>query len=372
MATNLSSHASRRASVITWLKQHRARVFLWLRLIVAFGLMAFVIALVAGDRDKLREVDWHMVPLAFSLTLISTVVKAYRWSLLVRQSRMNVGFGRLLGTYMVGAFFNTILPSNIGGDAVRAVDTAAKTGRAADSTSSVLIERGMGMLAIVAAGSVCALLMDDDEVPILFQLAVHAMFAAGIVAIVILRQGWFMGPIVMLLRRLKMGRFAEKVQRLQEAFSVHLWQPGILLLMFGLSVIANALTMGAVYLILTAVTEPVPLLAFVPMIALITTSELIPLSPASLGVKESAYVFFLGLIGVGSASAGVIALIVRVMDWGRALIGGVVFLRRTLVAEREKRKPPDLPSSSDGRHGDGRGDSPEPLPEDSVRVPVAK
>ena len=40
--------------------------------------------------------------------------------------------------------------------------------------------------------------------------------------------------------------------------------------------IANALTMGAVYLILTAVTEPVPLLAFVPMIALITTSELIP------------------------------------------------------------------------------------------------
>ena len=100
---------------------------------------------------------------------------------------------------------------------MRAVDTAAKTGRAANSTSSVLIERGMGMLAIVAAGSVCALLMDDDEVPVLFQLAVHAMFAAGIVAIVILRQGWFMGPIVMLLRRLKMGRFAEKVQRLQEA-----------------------------------------------------------------------------------------------------------------------------------------------------------
>ena len=130
-----------------------------------------------------------------------------------------------------------------------------------------------------------------------------------------------MEPIAVLLRRLHMGRFADKVHHLQEAFSGHLGRPGILLLMFLLSVIANALTMGSVYLVLTAVTDPVPLLAFVPMIALTTTAELIPLSPASLGVKESAYVFFLGLIGVSNAAAGLIALIVRVMDWTRALDG---------------------------------------------------
>ena len=178
MSTHPSSHPARR--VLTWIKQHRARLFLWLRLIVAFGLMVFVISLVAGDRDKLINVDWHLVPLAFLLTMISMVVKAFRWSLLIRQSRMDIPFSRLLGTYMVGAFFNTILPSNIGGDAVRAVDTATKTGRVADSTSSVLIERGIGMMAIVAAGSICALFMEQDAVPFPFQLAVHAMFIAGI------------------------------------------------------------------------------------------------------------------------------------------------------------------------------------------------
>ncbi len=345
-----------RTSFRAWLKQHRARLFLWLRLLVAFGLMAFVISLVAGDTDKLESVDWRLVPLAFALTMISTVVKAYRWSLLTRQSHMNISFGRLFGTYMVGAFFNTILPSNIGGDAVRAVDTAARSGRVADATSSVLIERGMGMLAIVTAGSICTLFLESGTVPIMFMLAVNAMFITGIVGIVILRQGWFMEPIAALLRRFNLGRVAEKVHNLQIAFSGHLGKPGILLSMFVLSVIANALTMSSVYLVLIAVTDPVPIVAFVPMIALCTTAELIPLSPASLGVKESAYVFFLGLIGVANSAAGVIALIVRVMDWGRALLGGIVFLFRTLRAERENRH---LPPPSNGHHG---GELPRPTP----------
>jgi uncharacterized protein (TIRG00374 family) len=368
---------------MAWLKQHRARLFLWLRLLIAFGLMAFVISLVARDQRKLQEVDWRLVPVAFLLTLISMVVKAGRWSLLIRQSRMNISFSRLLGTYMVGAFFNTILPSNVGGDAVRAVDTAAKSGRVADSTSSVLIERGIGMLAIVTAGTICGVLLKPGTVPLLFLLAVYAMFITGIVGIVILRQGWFMEPIVSLLRRLKLGRVADKAHNLQIAFSGHLGRPGILLSMFFLSVIANALTMGSVYLVLFAVTDPVPVLAFVPMISLCTTAEVIPLSPASLGVKESAYVFFLGLIGVNNAAAGVIALIVRVMDWSRALVGGVVFLSRTVRAERAHRQPPDQPPSSDGHHGGGpsrpdpsRDGSPsdalqpgDMVPDESVGVP---
>jgi uncharacterized protein (TIRG00374 family) len=348
-----SPESARRPSFRTWLKQHRARLFLWLRLLIAFSLMAFVIALVASDKDKLEDVDWRLVPVAFALTMISMVVKAFRWSLLTRQSRMDISFGRLFGTYMVGAFFNTILPSNIGGDAVRAVDTAAKSGRVADATSSVLIERGMGMMAIVTAGSICTLFLKSGTVPLPFLLAVNFMFIAGIVGIVILRQGWFMKPIVGILRRFKLGRVAEKVHSLQIAFSGHLGKPGILLSMFVLSVIANALTMSAVYLVLIAVTDPVSILAFVPMISLCTTAELIPLSPASLGVKESAYVFFLGLIGIANAAAGVIALIVRVLDWSRALLGGIVFLIRTLRTERENRKPPDQPPPSDGHHGGG-------------------
>lgn len=338
-----NSPPSRRATVIGWLKLHRARLFLWLRLLIAVALMAFVISLVSNDQDKLAAVNWEWIPLAWVLTLISTGVKAYRWGLLVHESEMDLSFRRLFSSYLVGAFFSTVLPTSVGGDAVRAVDTASATGRTADSTSSVLIERGIGLLSVIGAGSLFALFMEPGTVPMPFLLMVHALFVAGIAGIIVLRQGWFLEPILRLMVRFKMGKMVEKVRHLAEALSGHLCRPRILVQMLILSIIANALTMGATYLVLTAVTDPISVAAFVPMIALTTAAELLPISIAALGVKESAYVFFLGLASVGSAEAGVIAIIMRVLTWGHALLGGIVFLSRT-IRPSTKRKAARLSS----------------------------
>ncbi len=309
---------------------HRARAFGWLRIIVAIVLMGFVVWLVVHDGDQLRNVNWRLIPVAWGLTLVSTAIKALRWGLLVRQSNLEISFRRLFGTYLIGSFFSTVLPTSVGGDAVRAVDMASATGRVADSTSSVLIERGMGLLSVIGAGSLFGLFLDPGKVPQAFILAIHAMFLAGLTGIIILRQGWFIGPLERLMLRFHLGRFVEKARHLHDALSGHLGRPAILAQMLVLSILANALTMGATYIVLIAVTEPIRLAAFVPMIALTTTAELIPISIASLGVKESAYVFFLGLAGVSRPEAGVIALIMRVLTWGHALLGGIVFLSRSV------------------------------------------
>ncbi len=316
-----------------------------LRLVIAFGLMAVVIALVANDRDKLTGINWSLIPLAWLLMLASTVVKSLRWSLLVRQSAMDLSFRRLLGTYLVGAFFSTVLPSSVGGDAVRAVDTAAQTGRVAVSTSSVLIERGIGLLAIFSMGSAVTALMEQGDVPHIFLQMVYAAFIVGVTGLVLLRQGWFMEPITAVLSRLRLFGILDKAQKLQVALSNHLWRPTILLAMFVLSVIANTLTMGAIYLVLTAVRDPIPLAKFVPMIALATVADLIPISISALGVKESAYIFFLGLAGVSGSEAGVIAIIMRVLTWALAMVGGIVFMARTIAARA---------GDDDGDPGGGR------------------
>lgn len=310
--------------------RHRDRLLLWLRVGIAAALMAFVLSLVASDFDTLRNVNWSLIPLAWALTLLSTAVKAYRWGVFARQSGLELPFQRLLGTYFVGAFFNTVLPTSVGGDAVRAVDTASATGRAADSTSSVLLERGIGLLAVAGAGSLFALFLEPDTVPLPFVLLVHGLFVGGIAGVIMLRQGWLFGPVAAIAERIGLGRLVAKGRHLQDAFTEQLRSPGALVQVILLSILANALTLGATYLVLIAVTDPIPASSFVPMIALATTAELIPISIASLGVKESAYVFFLGLVGVGSGAAGVIAIIMRALTWGHAFVGGVVFLSRTL------------------------------------------
>jgi len=345
----LKAAAAARASLWTRLWQSRRRWLPWLRVLVSVGLLAIVVGLVIHDWDKLVGVDWELVPLAWLLMLLSTVVKALRWSLLVRQSRMNLPFRRLLGTYLVGAFFSTVLPTSVGGDAVRAVDTAAHTGRVADSTSSVLIERGIGLLSVIGAGSIFALFMEAGRIPRFFLLAIHGMFVAGIVGLVVLRVGWFMEPIAALLNRLRLPKIAEQMCKLQASFSAHLARPGVLLAMVALSIVANALTMGAIYLVLMAITTPIPLTSFVPMIALATAAELVPISISALGVKESAYIFFLGLVRVDQGPAGVLAIIMRVLTWGLALVGGLVYMVRSVRARAGE--PPD-DSGGAGRPGD--------------------
>lgn len=331
------------ARLIAWLRRRRDRLLLWLRLGIAAVLMAFVLSLVASDADRLRNVDWSLIPLAWLLTLLSTSVKAYRWGLFARQSGLELPFRRLLGTYFVGAFFSTVLPTSVGGDAVRAVDTAALTGRKADSTSSVLLERGIGLLTIAGAGSIFALFMEPGRVPLPFVLLVHALFAGGVAGVLMLRQGWLFGPVAALAERVRLGWLVAKGRHMQDAFTEQLHSPVVLLQVTLLSVAANTLTMGATYLVLVAVTEPIAISAFVPMIALATTAELIPISIASLGVKESAYVFFLGLVGVSSGAAGVIAIIMRALTWGHAVVGGMVFLTRTL-----RRAPVEAPVIAGG------------------------
>ncbi len=347
MQATPSAAPDRRPPIITWLRKHRARLLFALRVLTAVILMGIIISLISGDWRQFANVDWRLIPFAFALTMISTVVKAMRWSLLVHQSRMHMSFRYLLGTYLIGAFFSTVLPTSVGGDAVRAVDAANKSGRIADATSSVLIERGIGLLVVIGSGSLFALLLEPNYVPIGFQVFVHLMFVAGLVGLLFLRQGWFIGPIAALLRRLKLVGLEHKVRSLQDAFSSHLWSPGIFVSMLVLSIVAHALTILATYIVLDAVTTTMPLGAFVPVIALTTAAELLPISIASLGVKESAYVFFLGLAKVGSVEATVIALIMRGLTLARAMTGGIVFLGRSWTSNKPQEPP--LPPRDRGR-----------------------
>jgi uncharacterized membrane protein YbhN (UPF0104 family) len=52
----------------------------------------------------------------------------------------------------------------------------------------------------------------------------------------------------------------------------------------------------------------------------------LPLSLNALGIKEGAYVFFLGLAGVAAPHALALALLARMVTVAVSLLGGVLYL----------------------------------------------
>ena len=77
-----------------------------------------------------------------------------RWRvLLVARGRREPGFGWLLETTLVSLLLGQVLPTAVGGDAVKAIDLSRRTGARAESVSSVVVDKilGLGALVVLAA-----------------------------------------------------------------------------------------------------------------------------------------------------------------------------------------------------------------------------
>lgn len=308
-----------------------SRVWSWVRLLMGLlGLAAlFTLVDLQDVRAAIAEADLRYLIPASLLLLLSTMVKSYRWLLLLRRHDGRLSFWRLFGTYMIGTFYSQFLPgAAAGGDAMRMAETSVDTGRTADAVSSVMIERAIGLMTVLSSASLILLLRRNGDIPLELTLVVHTLSVLGLLALIVLRFGWFLGPLVRLLERLRLAKIALKLSHLSSALQGDLGQGRILAQMVVLSLLANFLSMTAYYLCMVAVGDHASYLSFIALAALIVTLEALPLTPGALGVREGAYVFFLGILGVSEYHALTIGLLVRVITWAQALAGGLVLLER--------------------------------------------
>ena len=96
---------------------------------------------------------------ALVVNLLAVLVMTERWRvLLVARGRHEPGFGWLLETTLVALLLGQVLPTAVGGDAVRAIDLSRRTGARAEAISSVLVDKivGTGALVVLAAAGAAA------------------------------------------------------------------------------------------------------------------------------------------------------------------------------------------------------------------------
>ena len=92
--------------------------------------------------------------------MVATVpVLALRWGWLLAAHAIHERVPWLTRAYFVAYTAGQVLPTSLGGDAVRVVETARRhPGRATVATGTVLLERGLGGAATVALGGIGFLL----------------------------------------------------------------------------------------------------------------------------------------------------------------------------------------------------------------------
>jgi len=103
--------------------------------------------------DYLPQIDaatfWRYVALAAGIKLVGILCAMYRWQLLLEGQGIAFPFGHIFGTFLIGRFLGTFLPSTVGLDGYKLWDAARFSGRTAAATAATAIEKVLGIVGML-------------------------------------------------------------------------------------------------------------------------------------------------------------------------------------------------------------------------------
>lgn len=259
--------------------------------------------------------------------ILANFASAVKWFMLCRSQGISVSLWRLWAYYMVGKFFSLVLPSSIGGDVVRMRELGRYTGRYADATASVFVERFSGLATLVVLALVAVVVnLELFNLPWLtFGLGCGAL-AVGAICWLIIDQrpfNWLQkrcGNRLPLLHNLftKIGKFQQAVLVYQHDPQA-LWWALLNSLVFYFIAVVNV---WVTVLAFRAELDFISVLVAVPVILFIMN---LPFSIGGIGLMEFAYSFTLGLFDVHPSVAISTALLMRAKTLFDAGVGSLLY-----------------------------------------------
>ena len=307
-----------------------------LRLLLGLALVALLVRSVGTDdvRTALAPVCRHpfWIFSALTLTFLALFAGVVRWHAILRTLGLPTPFARTFRGFFIGQFFNAFLFGACGGDLARAVFAAhGHPERRAEAVTSVFLDRILGLVVTLLFG--CAMLLPRLRTFIRheearFALVLMALFLAGTLALLaVLFTRHLFERIPWLNRLQSRGRIGPLARRAYDALFLfrrnarHLQGPALLSL-------ANLFLLAAATAALARSLEiDLPFRDLLAVFPVITVLAAIPLTPGSLGVRESLYVSLLLPLGIDAGPALLLSLLGYLAATLWSLFGAVLFFR---------------------------------------------
>jgi glycosyltransferase 2 family protein len=310
----------------------RSRFLNVLKVVVSLGVLAVILAKIDLQEvlPVLAGMNWLPFLGALTLFLGGALVRAYRWGSLVWALGVQVSWWRLASLYYVGIFFSQILPTGVGGDAVRMYELSRDDHRAAPAISSVLVDRFLGLLVLFAM-ALLALVGGYRLVTPGERLLIAALFVASVVAVgLVVQRRW----LETWGRRLGADRLLRRFKILDELYqSLHLYGRPALLQATAASVAWNLIFILGYYLLGHAVGIDLDLWYYFLLVPIISVFVMLP-SLGGLGVREGVTLIVFTQVGVEEPRAMALGLAYLITLWTTALLGAALYILEGLRSSR--------------------------------------
>ena len=296
-----------------------------IQLLVSIGGFAYIFY-----KIPLSEVidNWNisMTPWILAMLVAATLVmaiQANRWKGLSVQGP-EIPFKTYYAYTAMGYFFNNLLPTGFGGDAVKSLAFGKKFNQTSQSVSAVLLARIQGLLAMFLCFFIALpFALNQAEIPIAYTITMTVALLACMVIVVLCLFSDKIPIPHFLTDRLAF------IPKLQNSLSIYRKHKKQILLSSLDSLWLQLLTLFIAYAYFRAVGVDIDISILVVFTSITTVISMVPISLNGIGVREGTQVaLFTGILGIPASvvlSAGLLGYIPLLFQ---AAQGAVVLLAR--------------------------------------------
>lgn len=290
-------------------------IAVFIKVIVSSGLIYLVLSKAGIEKiiGTIAGINILYFIFAALVYIFSIYLSSVRWQLLLPK-----GFkiGRVFSLYLIGAFFNNILPGIIGGDAIKAYYLYKDNMNNSSAVASVFMDRYIGFAALMFIGL--------------------AAFPFGLGYFKGSYIGWLLPVIVflfiivsLLIFGLRLGRRFSFMTGFYDYFIGFRSNKKVILKTFLLSIFVQTTGIFSIYALSLGLKIEVPLLPLLIFVPIISTISTIPISISGIGVREASFVMLLGFLGITPAQATAISFSWFLSIVTGSLPGFIEYLRHT-------------------------------------------
>ncbi len=291
----------------------RRRLGLILQVLVSVLVIAWLRKIVDWSEvwSYMRGMDLRWILAGLICFVPVLFIVSWRWRMLLSVHGVHLRLWRIFELTMIGQFFGTIGLGTTGGDvakvfyAARAVPT-----RRAAVAFTIIVDRVIGLVALLIFGGALSL----TQLPLLYShsstpapglispaaaTSIFYMFAVGgIVGAIVASLGPYLMQMAALRSLVKRLPFVERGTSIYRAYEATARALGTNLVALIVSIPSHVCITLMGYCVIRAMgksPDPVPLFA---MIAMVNMLVALPISVGGVGVRESLFIVFLGLLGI--------------------------------------------------------------------------
>ena len=295
-----------------------------LKLIVTAILIFFLISKIDWLEvwGHLKGMKVYFVVLFIIFYLGGILISAKKWQVLASFKKFKRPYFFYFKTYLLGTFLNNFFPSFVGGDAYRVHSLGKKEERLKDSSTTVVIDRISGLIAVIFLAAIFGLLnykslLGSDLIfwLVILMSVISLVFLFGVY--------FFNAKVVQKIINYLPRKIKEYIKQLGEFRSrgifFRIMDYSALFVLVGIA-LAN-------YMLFLALGVQLSFFDFLSITFLANIIASIPISMGNIGIKEWAYIFLFGVFGVGSSVAVTVVIIARVLQMLVSFIALPFYLR---------------------------------------------